>query len=182
MNPTSIHFGYSAKNIPLQSKAEYLKSFVINQEAFGRRFRWKALSCLDKNFKKKDLKTYGFKTPATPSLPIHPLRAKLVAFEKDFFSIPRRIKFRNYSNKFQDILKKDLKEKVKQNKNIIVPSDKTKNFYSLPKKDYEDLKRGAVCAEYSRCCKSEIEKVNKEAAALVDKRQLADRVECFSDQ
>ena len=42
-----FHLGYSAKNIPVQGKMEYLKDLTHNIESFVKRVRWKALICLE---------------------------------------------------------------------------------------------------------------------------------------
>ena len=85
-----IHLGYSTKNIPTQTRYEYLKDLTKNIESFSRRIRWKALVCLGE-ITPSDKVTYGFKSPMTPPLPNHPEAKYLQAFERDLFDLPSTI-------------------------------------------------------------------------------------------
>ena len=177
-----LNLGYSEKCIPIQGKWTYLKDFVINQEAVARRMRWKALKCLDPDFKAKDIKTYGFKTTATPSLPNHKESAYLKAFEQEFFDLPRKLKWKPFDNELQSRMRQDL-EKIRQSKNhVFVPSDKTRNWYKCEKQKYEDLKRGAICEQYTQCKEEDVVEVNMEGARLASEMELDDRIECYSTQ
>ena len=174
-----ISLGYSTKNIPVQGRREYLTEFILNQEAVARRIRWKAFFSLDPGAQKSQVEHYGFKSLATPPLPNHPLKRKIIAFERDFFSLASHIKFRRHDNELQTQLRADL-AKIKEQDKIIVKSDKTSNYHAMEVDDYKDLKREAICAEYIRCQESEVESVNKEAAKIASKLQIDDRVECLS--
>ena len=105
-----VSLGYSVKNIPIPSKSEYFKLFVLKQEAFARRLRWKAFFALDPNAKESNIKTFGFKSTKTPPLPNHPLKSKIRAFEEEFFSMVRKIQFRRHDNEFQRTLREDIKK------------------------------------------------------------------------
>ena len=48
----------------------------------------------------------------------------------------RRIKFRRQNDEFQTKLSKQIAD-IKKSDDLVVPSDKTKNFYSMPVEQYE---------------------------------------------
>ena len=176
-----FYFGYSTKNIPIQGRWEYKKDLIINQEAVARRIRWKAYHALDPNAKKSEVKSYGFKSRATPPLVNHATaKAKIAAFEREFFGLVRKIEFRKVRSEFQTVLKKD-QEKIKSSEDIIARSDKTGNHYSVPVDEFKKMRRDAVCAEYKQCDSGEVRAVNERAAAIANNLQIADRVECHSE-
>ena len=68
---------------------------------------------------------------------------------------------------------------MKQSDKVFVPSDKTRNWYEIPVQQYQDLKRGAIVAEYQKCSEAidEVKAVNIEAAGIARDLQLDDRIE-----
>ena len=49
-----------------------------------------------------------------------------------------QVKFRKSKDNFQHELKKDLR-KIGKTKSLIVPADKTNNYYKVPKLEYDSL-------------------------------------------
>ena len=94
-----LHLSYSTKNIPVQGRWEYYKDLVRNIESFSKRMRWKALKCLGEMPASSDRNTYGFKSPRTPQMPVHPEAKFLYAFEKDLLELPSLIKWRHFDTK-----------------------------------------------------------------------------------
>ena len=59
----------------------------------------------------------------------------------------RSIGFRNSSDEFQKQLPADI-TKIKETKLLIIPADKTTNFYSMSVKDYEKLLTENISSTY----------------------------------
>ena len=61
-------------------------------------------------------------------------------FEKDLLEIPKNLEFRCYTNQFQREMKNNLNSMTTKNpKNVIVPADKTRNYYACPVNTYEKI-------------------------------------------
>ena len=114
------------KNIPISNKTEYKLKLLDKIINFCRRIRIKIYFCTDEEyntniFEKKE--TYGFKSKFMPKL-----TDELKEFENEMFNLVKQVKFRKINDTFQNKLTNDLKM-INKTKNIIVPADKTTNFY-----------------------------------------------------
>ena len=180
-----IDIDYSLKNIPLQSKKSYQKDLVKNCQKLCWRVRWKALKgwgCFDdpttgarpvrKNY-------YGFKTNKTPKLPtaaefphIDWSKIKeeveiLKEFEEELFKIPTKVKFKFFDNPLQRTMRNDLRT-VHSSGKVIVKADKTRNFYAVPPKYYNDVVLSNIGVDYAEVGQDELDRVNHEAAELAE--------------
>ena len=74
------NFPYSLKNVPIPSKATYMKGVIASSETFLQNMRWKAFHHLKDQSKpsKPKIETYGFKTPNNA-----PFINQLTNFEND---------------------------------------------------------------------------------------------------
>ena len=54
------------------------------------------------------------------------------------FNLIKQVKFRKVNDSFQNKLANDLKM-INKTKSIIVPADKTTNYYKVPKQQYNSL-------------------------------------------
>ena len=70
---------------------------------------------------------FGFKSKFVPKL-----TEELREFENEMFNLIKQVKFRKINNIFQDKPGNDLKI-INKTKTIIVPADKTTNYYKVPK-------------------------------------------------
>ena len=89
------------------------------------------------------------------------------------------IKPKNYTNSFQNKLKKDAKDIGKEPK-MIVPADKTNNFYKLEETKYDEPLQKHINKDYRKAdatLADDITKVDKEIAMNLE---LDDRVYCTS--
>ena len=131
---------YSDKNIPVASRTSFIKKFINQTENFIKRLRWKVFHYekSKENTDETNNETFGFKTLKTP-----PKNCSLNEFEDDLFELIKNIEFTERPNDFQKKLAKDLKE-IKNSKKIIVPADKTSNFYKLDVTTYKKLVIDAV--------------------------------------
>ena len=99
---------YSMKNIPIPKNNEYMKKLIAQMEKIAKRMRWRAIFFLKDENKYKNLaeeiefygkeEKFGFKSEKKP-----PPVKELEEFEKEFYEIARKIKFRedNKYGKFQ---------------------------------------------------------------------------------
>ena len=87
--------------------------------------RWKVY--WDKNpDKARDFESYGFATLAKA-----PACKELRAFEDDLIGMIRDIKTKPYDNPLQRRMKEDLQTLGQMNDQVVVPSDKTGNYFLM---------------------------------------------------
>ena len=170
-----MQFNYSMKNIPMSSTVQaYMKKMLNQGENFLRRANWAAFFAMNKHITQSTLETFGFKNPNAP-----PFVKEFEEFKKAFLEMIRNIKFTHTGNDFQTQLKSDT-FKIKHTPEIIVPADKTRNWYKVPIGDHKKLLEEAVTKEYKRCGQEDIDKVNEETAKIAHTLQLHDRMEKFT--
>ena len=166
-----FNFNHSLKNIPLPTKLQYQKKMVSKVESFVSRLRWKLFAIQNPGMQQKI--TYGFNTSNAP-----PQMKELKAFEEDLFALVKNIQYRPVYNSFQTNLSKKIQD-IHSAKEVIVKADKTANLYAIPVKEYERLLVQNVTAEYKKSTPGEIHNVNKEAAKIAEKLEIADRIDTF---
>lgn len=168
-----LHIPYSLRNIPLQPRSILQSKFVDTAEDLFRRMRWKLFHHL--NPCSSDPKeTFGFKTPKTaPSSPL------LQEFENDLLEIVAKVEYRPFSNPLLQQMKTDAKN-IKLSKEVLVKADKTTNIYKIPPEKYDKLLQEAIQADYRKTQPKSMMKTNQEAAEIVGKLDLADRVDRMS--
>jgi len=59
------------------------------------------------------------------------------SFQQGLADMIRSVKFKHVHNTFQDQLSSDIKHKITNSDNIIVPADKRNNFYKMDKESYD---------------------------------------------
>ena len=169
MEMEKIEFGYSMKNIGLPSQKEYLTQLTLSCEKFVRNLRWRANFFLNPSTK-PEKETYDFR-----SIKAAPKIKELEKLEDSLYDLVRNIKFRKYSNNFQRVLKSD-KVKIANEPKVIVPADKSPNFYKLEKTDYEDLLSKQVHKNYKKADENEVNIIKSEHVAIVTDLEIDDRV------
>ena len=111
----SKSLGYSLENIPIPSKANYLKSMMDKIENFIKRIRWKAHFFDNPMIRNSNNYTnYGLRSNISPLQ-----NPALTYFESDIYDMVRDIKFRKVHNDFQDKLKEDINE-IRSSKNLFL--------------------------------------------------------------
>ena len=184
---------YSFKNIPTPGKLEYMKQLVDSIEKLLRRMRWRAFyfiqigegnnsnngddtQCaedkIDENIRFQRI----FKSEAKP-----PFIEEMENFEKDLLELPKKLEYRKYSNPFQRTMKEDLSKIKRENmKNIIVPADKTRNYYVCNSQKYDKLLTENVSKEYRQADQGELTEVNTRALEIARKEGLEKRMEIYT--
>ena len=112
-----VNFGYSIKNIPIQSERTYLIQLIEKVELVViTKMTWKAIHFdnndrIDNN-KEENIKWYGLKLPYS-----HRQVKELIPFENDLVGLIRNIKFRKIGNTFQEKLNQ-INQRIKENNDI----------------------------------------------------------------
>ena len=166
----------SIKDIPIPNNYTYIKRFIVQLESFIRRLRWKAFFFDHKNNEtdnNTDYESYGFKTERCP--PQHPC---LTAFENDLYDLSRSIQFQKYGNQFQHQLSETIKN-ITSSQNVIVPADKSSNYYKVPIKEYVKLLNNNITSKYKKSNKKNLECVNKETKIIACKLNLQNKIQCY---
>ena len=135
---------------------------------------WRAWHALNPD-KNSGIETYGFNTTRAP-----PAVPELREFQQDVIGLLKKVKFRRVNSDFQRMMKKDLNDIIKGDK-VVVSADKTNNLYKLEVDAYRKSMAEEVTASYKKVGRRGIEKTNKEAAKLVSKLDIEDRVDVFAE-
>ncbi len=167
---------YSTKNIPIPKHSEYIKRLIEKIEDFTKRLRWRVHFFLKPDKKPQKKETYGFKTTKAP-----PFVPQLKNFEDDLLQMIEDIKTRKINTPFQKKLNNDSK-KIKNDKNILVPADKTNNYYSVPIQQYNKLMKDNVTSTYQKSNKQSEHNINLEAKKITDKLELSDRIQTLAQK
>ena len=166
----AINLGYSTKNIPIPSKNQYLQSLIQKTETFIKNIRWRAYFFLHPGDKPKLKENYGFKSTKTP-----PVVQELSKFEESLSKMIQDIQFRNVNDNFQKQLKKDLKQ-FKKSEHMIIPADKTTNFYKVQPNEYEKLLRDSITKDYKKSPADLEKNIHAETKEIATNLEIEDRV------
>ena len=165
---------YSEKNIPVPQDSTYMLNLIQRVHDFIKRLRWKAFFFLRKDDNKQNKETYGFKSNAkTPSVP------ELKPFENDLLQMIENVKFQKVNNNLQNQLRDDMK-KIKAEKNLIVPADKTNNFYLVNKQTYENLLINTITKDYKKADQNAERDINLQAKTISENLDISDRMKVLA--
>ena len=162
------------KNIPIPSDTEYTKRLIEKVEDFTKRLRWRAFFFLNPDSRPSRTETYGFKSLRSPP-PIQQLKK----FEDDLLKLIEDVKFCATTSKFQNKLRVD-SNKIRNEKNILLPADKTNNYYSVTPLQYEKLMKDSVTTTYKRTSTQSEHLINKESKTITDRLHLSDRIQVLA--
>ena len=138
--------GYSKKNIPIPPQREYMENLLEKNEVLIKIMRWKAYFYLNKDSlenTKRD-EHYGLRSRRSP-----PHIPEIKDFENDLVSLIQRNKFKKSFNRFQKLLKNDIR-KINSSKDIIVAADKTRNMYKMSHEKYDELVSNSITLNYGK--------------------------------
>ena len=172
-----VNFGQSLKNIPVPDNRSYHELFIVAMEKTIKDFRNKAEAFLNKNKKaKKSKETFGIRSIHNPeAVP------ELKNFENDFISLAQNVQFRKFNNNLQRNLKQ-ICDDIQHDPRLIIPADKTSNFYKLTPKEHQELREKDVHSCYKKEKKVKLEKVKKEHQKIAKKLDIDDRLFRTSEQ
>ena len=162
------------KNIPVPSNTEYIKRLIEKVENFTKRLRWRVFFFLNPQSKTDHKETYGFKSPKSP-----PFIPQLKHFEDDLLKLIEEVRFRKISSPLQNELKKDM-TRIRNEKNILAPADKTSNYYSVTPQQYDSLMKDNVTSSYKKSDQQTEHVTNIEAKRIAEDLELADRMQVLA--
>ena len=87
----------------------------------------------------------------------------------------QNIKFRKRSNPFLTTLKKEI-EKISEQKDLIIPADKTTNRYLVPPNQYMKMLEKEIQKSYKKENQQNVKKVNVEHAKTAAELEISDRM------
>ena len=102
------YYNYSMKNIPIPSEKMYKMALLEKVELLIKRMRWKAHLFENSDLRHSNLLHYIFKSRKSP-----PQHKGLIEFENDLVKLMENVKFKHFSNDFQDHMKSDI-ESIKK--------------------------------------------------------------------
>ena len=174
-----INLNYSTKNIPLPPRNEYMNRLIEKTEHFLRRLRWKAHFFLSGEAETPHKETYGFKSRNSP-----PKINELIPFEEGMLDLIHNIQFDNNASKcrFQRTLNTDIDTKIKKPNNLLVPADKTTNYYSMSTATYEKLITENVTKTYKKSSPKVVDELNSQSARVAEKLGLDNRIEKLAER
>ena len=173
-----VNFQQSLKNIPVPENRSYLELLILSMDKTIKAFRNKAIPFLKKS-SSKSKETFGLKSINNPdAVP------ELRNFENDFINLAKNIQFKKFDNNLQRNLRRICSD-IQGEPKLIIPADKTHNFYKLTPKEHQDLRVKDVQNCYKKEKKEALEKVKKDHQKLAKKLNISDRLfrtskqECF---
>ena len=167
MDSIEFEFG-SEKNIPLASKKEYMEMMIQALEKFNRSISWHVFFKLNPHLVSKGKETFGFNSSRAP-----PRLKELKEFEKDLVKLIQNIKLRKRSNPFLTTLKKDM-SKISDQKDMIIPADKTANKYLVPPNRYMNMIDREIQKSYKKENSENVKKVSDEHVKTAEELEIAD--------
>ena len=167
---------YSAKNIPLPSEDNYLKKLIIKTEKFIKNLRWRTFFYLNPDLVPAQIETYGFPSPKSP-----PYVQELKEFENGIAQIVENIKFKKAHNTFQTELKNDVRE-IRTNNNLLVPADKSNNFYHVTPTQYNELLEKSIQKDYKKIDRRVIDDIYTTDRKIAESLLLSDRIKSTTEK
>ena len=162
------------KNISVPPFKDFLLQVFNKTGILVKNMRWKAFFFLNPSEKSNTKETFGFNsTAASPHV------KELKEFEDKLGDMINNIKRKDYKNSFQIKLKNDTQKIARENK-LIIPADKTHNFYKVDEAKYDELLQKHINKDYKKAddtLADDITKVDKEIASELE---LDDRIYCTS--
>ena len=92
----------------------------------------------------------------------------------------RGLEYKKFSNPLQQKLKEDC-QKIAQNADLLVPADKTRNYYSLEKEKYKELINKDIQKSYKKASDIVVESVDIEQRTIVESLDLTCQDLCQAD-
>ena len=129
-----------------------------------------------KPFGKQSRETYGLKSIKSPET-----ISELKNFENDLVNMAQNIKFRQCENSLQTNLK-NICDQMQSEPKLIIPADKTSNFYKIDREQYEELRSKDVQKCYKKEKIQKFQKINKEHIQIATTLDIEDRVFKTSQQ
>ena len=134
--------------------------------------RWKAFFHLNPHITSESKETFGFNSRKSPPQ-IHELKK----FEREMANMIRNVRFRQQQPcTFQQKLSKDMANITNNPQSMVVPADKTSNFYKIGTADYNRLLQNSITNSYKKIDADATDSINREAKKIATTLDLDDRI------
>ena len=138
--------------------------------------RWRAFFCLRSTTNVNNHETHGFNsTKSSPPVP------HMLKFENRLINMINNLKFRNVNCNFQNQLSSDI-ENIKKSHYLLVPADKTTNFYKIESSSYNELLNKKITKTYRKVSHSATFSIESETKSIEQKLNLDDRVRTTAEE
>ena len=141
-----VNYNCNTKDIPIPSKKEYRIQLIHSTKKFFDNLCWRVFHFKNPRNTEKN-ETYGFSSTKKV-----PRDDDLNNLESDLYDLIENIEYREVKSNFHKILS-DKTNTIKSETKVIVPADKTSNFYKLEKEKYLSLVEKNVNKEYKKAKK-----------------------------
>ena len=101
-------------------------------------------------------------------------------FEDDVAKMIENIKFRNYSDKFINMVEED-KKRVRTSQSVFIPADKTRNMYEMSAPAYDKLVTENVTKTYKLADINTAKNINTELKDIACHLNIANRIEPMAE-
>ena len=173
-NMEKIDFGYSPKNIPLPTEAEYRCLLIQKAKKFIPNLSWRVFFFLKPQERLEYKETYGLLTEKPP-----PCMTDLAEFESKLTNLIKSVKFKNNRRggpEFQARLKKDL-QNIKAESRIHMEADKTNNKYLIEVPEYETLLLNNITSSYCKAENNLESEISQKEARVANELEIVNRAE-----
>ena len=116
--------------------------------------------------------TYGFKSRNSP-----PRISELIPFEDGMLNLKQNIEFKDVKCNFQNQLNSDIKNEIRKPDSLLIPADKTTNYYTMNPASYDKLIKENVTKTYKKSSDCVADKLDAKSASIAKHLKLDDRIE-----
>ena len=96
-------------------------------------------------------------------------------FEDEMYKLTKNLEFRYHTDTFQQNLNENC-NKIKRENKMIIPADKTTNYYLVDKNEYINLRTQNITKEYKKTGDEPFEEAKKDDLKIATELNIADRV------
>ena len=171
-----VNINYSVKNNPLPSRTDYHQCLIEKTDQFLRRTRWKAYFFLNPGIESSDKENYGFLSTKSPPSIDEPKE-----FEDSMLRMIQSVKFKHVNNTFLNKLKEDT-DLLRKEPKLIIPADKTTNFYKLEPSAYNDLLEKNIMKSYKRAKPETTRAIHEKTKDIAVKLNIDERVDTTAEK
>ena len=158
-----INFQYSMKNVPIPSNKEFRLEFIQSVNIFMKNLKWRAWHYLNpiQNAQKKE--TFQFNSTSPP-----PNVPELKILEEKMQNLTKTLEFKEgIRDSFQQQLKKDLKN-INTEERLVVPADKSSNFYKVSKNTYKTNMKKSIEKDYKKATYNIATRIDREDKKIAE--------------
>ena len=165
-----VNFQTSLKNIPAPNNQSFCELLIMSMDKTIKDMRNKAEHFLRPKSNNQSKETFGIRSVKNPkAVP------ELKNFENELIDLAQNVEFKHFDNELQRNLKR-ICDNIKQEPKLIIPADKTPNFYKVTLAEHDDLRQKDVQKNFKKEKKKTLDKIKKDHQKIVTKLNLDDRI------